>query len=478
MAVLEQVQQPDQKALALAAIAGRLTAQQPQQASQSYAAAIDLARSAQTPNAVTAQVALRYVETGGLVATAAETIQAIDDPMVRIPALGAIALAYAKAGQDDLSQTLLNQAVEQLDTLSNDSDRTTVRQQLIDQAIQQGRYDYALAVAQTIQLEETTPFQQVDALTYLATQAIAANRYDAALEVTRQIPPSFVDGRSQLLQIARGLAQTGEFDLAQAIAQEESTDPGFQAKVAAVVAAQVLLVAGQIDPATVLFDQAAQLASEIDYPPTRAETYTAIALEHFRANQPDDAARLLNQAITTVQSVEDSALRPVLLRTIAEQLIFANQYQAAIQVAEAIPDPAERQLKLNEAIEKAVAAGDSATVLAALERLDDPIAETRWLIALADLAIQSDDPSQAANMLAQALQMARTVPGAESQTIVVRGGDDPLIVDDDQDRGSFLSAIALRYAQIGQISPARQIAATLEDPAVQQQLTQRLSCYR
>lgn len=478
IAVLEHVQQPDQKAIAIATIAGRLTAQQPEQAEQYYAEAIALAKLTQNPNGVMAQLTLRYIETGGLVAIGEDTIQSIADPAVQVPALGAIALSYAKAGQEDLSQTFLTQAIELLATLPNESDRTTIRQQLMDQAIQQGRYDYALTIAQTIQSEETTSFQRVDALAYLATQAIAADRYDAALEVTRQIPPSFVDGRSQLLQIARGLAEAGEFDRAQAIAQEESVDPGFQAKVAAVVAAQVLLVAGQIDPATALFDQAAQLASEISDSQTRAETYAAIAVERLRANQPDDATRLLNQAITTAQSVEDPSSRSFLLRTLAEQLIFANQYQAAIQVAEAIPEPSDRIAKLNEAIEKAVAAGDSATVLAALERLDNPVAETRWLVALVDLAIQSGDQSQATTLLAQALQTAQTIPGDESQTIAVRGGEDPLIVDDDQDRGSFLSAIALKYAQIGQISQADQIAQTLEDTAAQQRLTQQINCYR
>lgn len=478
IAVLEQVQQPDQKAIAFATIAGRLTVQQPEQAEQYYADAIALAKSTQNPDGVMAQLTLRYIETGGLVAIGEDTIQSIADPAVQVPALGAIALSYAKAGQEDLSQTFLTQAVELLPTLPNESDRTTIRQQLIDQAIQLGRYDYALIIAQTIQLEETTSFQQVDALTYLATQAIAANRYDAALEIARQVPPSSVEERSRLLlQVARDFAQAGEFDLAQAIA-EEDVDPGFQSKVVAVVAAQVLLVAGQIDPATALFNLAIQLASEISDPQTRAETYTAIAVEHFRANQPDDATQLLNQAIATAQSLEDPSSRSFLLRTMAEQLIFANQYQAAIQVAEAIPEPSDRIAKLNEAIEKAVAAGDSATVLAALERLDNPVAKTRWLVALADLAIQSDEQTPAANLLAQALQTAQTIPGDESQTIVLRGGEDPLIVDDNQDRGSFLSAIALKYAQIGQISQARQVAEILEDTAAQQQLTQQINCYR
>ena len=477
--LLQPIQQLDQKATALAAIAGRATTQQPQRANQLYAQAVATARSTQNANEVMANVALRYIETGGLVATADETIQAIADPVVQAPALGAIALSYAKAGQEDRSAARLTQAIEKLGRISEAGNRNRARQQLIDQTTQSGRYDYALKIAQTIQVGEEVPADRVDVLTQIAERAIAANRYDAALEVTRQIPPSFADWRNRLFpKIARGLAQAGEFDRAQTVAQEQSIDPGFQPKILAVVAAQILLVAGQIDPATALFNQATQLASAIAYPPTRAETFAAIAIEYFRANQSDDATQLLNRTIATAQSIKDSSSRSVLLRTIAEQLTFANQYRAAIQVTEAIPDASERLAKLNEAIEKAVNAGDATTVLAVLNRLDNPILKTRWLLALADRSIQSGDQAQAANVLKQAFQLARTIPGDESKTVNVRGGENPLVGEDDQDRGSFLTAIALKYAQIGQVSQARQIAQTLKNTTIRQQLIQQINCYR
>jgi tetratricopeptide (TPR) repeat protein len=447
--VLKTVQQPDRRAVALAAIAGRLTAQQAQRANSLYAEAVSTARSTQNANQVIASVGLRYVEAGGLVATADETIQAIADPVVQAPTLGAIALSYAKAGQKDRSEARLTQAIGVLEKISEEGSRNRARQQLIEQATESGRYDYALKIAQTIQSGEESQVQRVDALTQIAERAIAANRYDAALDVSRQIPPSFADWRNRLFpKIARGLAQAGEFDRAQTIAQEQSDDPGFQPKILAIVAAQVLLVAGQIDPATALFNQATELANAIEHPPTKAETLVAIAIEYFRANQSDDAIQRLNSAIATAQSIKDPSSRSILLRSLAEQLVFANQYQAAIQVAEAIPDASERLAKLSEAIEKAVNAGDSTTVLAVLDRLNNPILKTRWLIAFADRSIRSGEQTQAANLLNQAFQSARTIPGNESQTVKVRGGELPLVGENDQDRGSFLAAIALKYAQI------------------------------
>jgi len=473
--LLRTVQSADRKAPLLATIAGRLTASQPDRARQLYAEAVSIARSTQNAQVVVT-VAARYVEAGGLVAVADETVQAIDDAFVKAPALGTIALFYAKAGQGDRAEALLTQA---LATLTEVSNRNSATQQLIDQAIESGRYDYALQIAQTIQAGEEIPFDRAEVLAQMAERAIAANRYEAALEITRQIPPNFIDLRNRLFpQIARGLAQAGEFDRAQAIAQEPSSDPSFQPRILAIVAAQILLVAGQIDPATALFNQATELANAIDYPPTKAETLAAIASEYLRINFTADATPLLNQTIATVQLIEDPSWQATLLRTIAERLTYDNQYRAAIQIAEAIPEPSERLSKLSEAIEKAVNAGDFTTAVAVLDRLNNPVLKTRWLVIVADRYRQLGDRTQAANILNQAFQTARTIPGAESQTVNGRGGENPLVGEDDQDRGSSLEAIALKYAQIGQVSQALQVAQVLENRTVRQQLVQRIGCYR
>jgi hypothetical protein len=79
--------------------------------------------------------------------------------------------------------------------------------------------------------------------------------------------------------------------------------------------------------------------------------------------------------------------------------------------------------------------------------------------------------------LAQAFQIAQTIPGEESQTINVRGGENPLSVEDEQDRGTLLAAIALKYAQIAQEQQSLQVAQALQDPAGRNALILRLRCY-
>ncbi|MBD0269420.1 MAG: hypothetical protein ICV77_14150 [Cyanobacteria bacterium Co-bin8] len=475
LAVLPAFKQPEQKALALATIAGRLTAQQPEQSAQLYAEAIAAAKSAQNATQVMVSVAVRYATTGGLVAIADETLLTITDPLVKAPALGAIALQYGKVGQDDLAAARLTQATETLGAIPEDWSRNRTRQQLIDQAAQLGRYDYALQIVNTIQPGEDVPFDRADALTLLAERALAEGRYDAALQVTEQIPPTFVSSRNHLfLQIAAGFVNSGQLDRALEVANQENPDTGFRPRTLAVIASQVR----PPEQAALLFAQAAQLANTIDSVYVRIEVLGAIAKAHLDAGQSVPSTQLLNQAIAASQEVSDASGRSSSLRAIAEHLIFANHYLAAIQVAEAIPEESERLAKLNEAMEKAIAVRDVATVLTVLERLEEPILKTRWQIAAADTFSQLDQPNSAAEVLNQALQTARTIPGEEAQTITLPGEENPPIVDDEQDRGSFLSAIALKYAQLGQVSQAQQIAQSLESPALQQQLRQQISCYR
>lgn len=476
--VVQTIQQAEPKAANLAAIAGRLTAQQPQRAAKLYAEAVSIARSMGDANQLLAYIAQRYVETGGLVATADQTIQAIADPLVQAPALGSIALFQAKAGQENLAEARLTEAITTLERISDPTGRSNVTRQLIDQAVQLGRYDYALKVAATIQAGEETPFDRVDMLTRIADQAIVAKRYDAALQITEQIPPSFVSWRDRLfLQIARGLTQTGELDQALAIAEQENLDPSFRPRILAVIAAQVQKL-GQTERATQLFGQATQLTNQIDDPVAKTETLGAIAEAYLSAEQREPATQSLKQAIAAAQAIRDPLNRSYTLRRVVEQLTLNNYYQAAIQVVEAIPEDSERLPKLNEVIEKATNAGDFTTSLAVLGRLEDPVVKSRWLITLADRSMVAGEQTQAVDLLNQAVQTVRTIPGDESKMVTVRGGENPLIVEDDQDRGSFLAAIALKYAQLNQLSQAQKVAQTLENATTRQQLLQQLDCYR
>lgn len=476
--LLQTLSQADQKATALATLAGRSIALQPQQAERLYAQAVTTARSTPNVNEVIANVALRYVEAGGFVATADETIQTIVDPVAKAPALGEIALFYAKAGQNNQAEARLTEAIRVLDTISEADIRNTTRQQLIDRATQGGRYDYALRITQTIQPQEKVPIDRVEVQAQIAERAIAANRYDAALQIIQQIPPSFASWRDRLLPpILKELVRTQAFDQALEIAQQKNPDSSFQPRMLAIIAAQAKQ-SGRAERATPLFNQAIQLANQIDDASTRSGTLGAISQAYLTTGQLEQATRLLNQTTTVAQAISDLSTRSYTLRSIAEQLTFANQYQAAIQVAEAIPDLSERLAKLNEAMEKAINARNFAPILTTLSRLDDPVFKARWFLAVADRYIQMRESKQAANVLNQALQVTRTIPGDESKTSTVRGGENPLVVDDNEDRGSFLMAIALKYARIGQVSQARQIVQTLQDAAIRQQLMQRINCYR
>ncbi|MBD2106774.1 hypothetical protein [Nodosilinea sp. FACHB-13] len=487
VAIALDIPADDQRAIILGAIAGRYAgARQPDRAAELLGQALEISARTRTTVSEREQAAVaiivRYAAAGQR-DDALRFVGDFDDPTAKATGYGAIALLYAEAGQTERAQAALTQAVQNIAAIADISSRNLVRQQLIDQAVQSGYYDLALQVVQTVDLAEepeqtSVSYSRAQDLTQLANQAIAANRYDDALKIAQAISPTYVEWRDRLfLQIARGFAEAGEFDRAQAIAQE-NVDPGFQAQVFAVVAAQVQLVVQQIDPATELFNQSVQLANTIDSAAEKAEVLRAIADEHFRANQPEAATQLLNQAVELVKTIEDEESRLSTLQAISAQFSAAKQHQAAIQVTDAILDaPVRRSAAIAEAIAAAIEGGDLSTALATLNRLDDPATKTTLLLKIADRYTQLGQRSQAASSLAQAFQIAQTIPGEESQTINVRGGENPLSVEDEQDRGSLLAAIALKYAQIGQEQQSLQVAQALQDPAGRNALILRLRCY-
>ncbi|MBD1918085.1 hypothetical protein [Phormidium sp. FACHB-77] len=481
----------DQRAIILGAIAGRYAeARQPDRAAELLGQALEIsARTRTTSEREQAAVAVivRYAAVwqidDALRVHALRLLGDFDDPTAKATGYGAIALLYAEIGQTERAQATLTQAVQNIAAIADLSSRNLVRRQLIDQAVQSERYDLALQVVQTVSLAEETEeaftgYDRAQDIIQLANQAIAANRYDDALKITQAIPPNYVEWRDRLfLQIARGFAEAGDFDRAQAMAQQ-NVDPGFQAQVFAVVAAQIQLVAQQVDSATELFNQSVQLANTVDSAAVKAEVLRAIATERFRANQPEAATQLLNQAVELVKTIEDEESRLSTLQAISAQFSAANQHQAAIQVTDAILDaPVRRAAAIADAIAAAIEGGDISTALATLNRLDDPATKTTLLLKIADRYTQLGQRSQAASSLAQAFQIAQTIPGEESQTVNVRGGENPLTVEDEQDRGSLLAAIALKYAQIGQEQQSLQVAQALQDPAGRDALMLRLRCY-
>lgn len=235
-----------------------------------------------------------------------------------------VAIAYADAGQDDRAKATMAQA---LTTLAEIPESYEVLYQLIEPAAERERYDYIGQIAQAIQSDAASSYDLTDGLQTISEQAILANRYDQALELARQIPSDFLYERSPLfLGIARGLAQAGAFDRAEAIAQEESSETGFQSKILAIVAAQMLLNEQPDEPATALFDRAIQLANELEYPEAKAQTLAKIAVERLRANQPNEAAQLLNQAIAVAQTIEDTSIT----------ILFARINHATVDVSRRI----------------------------------------------------------------------------------------------------------------------------------------------
>jgi hypothetical protein len=113
--------------------------------------------------------------------------------------------------------------------------------------------------------------------------------------------------------------------------------------------------------------------------------------------------------------------------------------------------------------------------LPAIEQLTVPNNKTQLLLASAQRYGELQQVDKALPFLAQAFQLAQTIPGEESE--VMRFGTDGLtVVDREDDRGSLLEAIALQYAHFKQFDQAFKVANTLQGKQLREQAIGGIKC--
>ena len=361
------------------------------------------------------------------------------------------------------------------DTVTNDpTQKADARTEIIRSFMEAKRFDFAFPVAQAIEDE----FAKADTLRDIAVQAADAGQNDLALQQVQAIETKFVDNRNLVLRrVALSYTKAGLYDKAIQVARTLDSRTPDQARTLAAIASQSFK-AGQTQRASTIFNQALQSAKIIEYPNSQVEALGAVALEYANAQQLKQASEIISQAIKVAQTIKDTSLQASGLRTISEQLLVAQHYDLALLVAQAMKEPSERSSILQGILQQSMEAGNYTTAYQTITFLQTPEEKSRWLIALARKYNQAGNTTQTSQILKQVLPITRSISDPESKTLVFGNPPDVTVVDDDADRGSFLEAIALEYAKIGQNSQAQQVAQLLENNPTRTRLTQRLACYQ
>lgn len=424
---------------------------------------------------VLAEVALqvaRSTSTRESINAALPIVDRIEDARSKAQTLVNLA---ALAPDDTQANELVNQALITAEQIEDINLRGIIINTVIEDYLFAEEFAIALQVTQS--LTEADSFaDKYSVLGRIAQQAARAGELEIALAATDSIPATWIDYRNQGFQaVAVGYARAGQNDRAMQLVSriDNYGSLPYQVRTLAALAEQAHLKADS-SRAEALLQQALQIANQLETSGQQADGLTAVAIGYAQLGQLDRAAQLRAQALQAVQSSPDPYDQAYQLRQIVEQYVAAQQYEFAIEAAQAIPEPGEQSRTLNNVATQLIEVQQPDTALQAAAALAQPEEKARFLVDVANLYIARGQLTEVNQVLTQALETANTIPGEESRLIQVR---EDLTVDDPTDRGSLVEAIALKYAAIGNLTQARQIAQTLQTPSLRDQVLQQLACY-
>jgi tetratricopeptide (TPR) repeat protein len=206
----------------------------------------------------------------------------------------------------------------------------------------------------------------------------------------------------------------------------------------------------------------------------KPQALAAIAVVYAQMGQAETTRQLLEQVIKHDVNMSDPAIAPPSDNPFAV-FMEAQQYVGALQIAQGTKDSGIRESRLQGSATALLKQNRFDLVLPVVEQITVPNNKTQLLLATAQRYGELQQVDKALPLLAQAFQVAQTIPGEESE--VMRFGTDGLtVVDREDDRGSLLNAIALQYAQFKQFDQAFKVANTLQGKQLREQAIGRIQC--
>jgi hypothetical protein len=420
------------------------------------------------------EVIIKYAQTGQPDAAGELVPKITSDGYAKARAIGAIALSYAKAGQQAKASQALSQTLATIAATSDAYQKLDARREAISNFVEAKRFDLASLVAQPIEDE----FTRADTLRDIAVQAADAGQTDLAVQMVQVIGTELFGYTNAVLhRVALAHAKALQYNKALQLARTLDRRTVYPAKALAAIATR-LFKARQFQRASGLFTLSVQAANAIEDTNAKISALAAVALEYANTQQVKQAKQTVSQAVQVAQTIVEANLQSIALQITAEQFIETQHYSLALLVAQAMKAEYERGSIIEAIFVRSMQEEQHTKAYQVVKSLLTAEQKARWLIAIARQYIRAGNTQGASQLLAQAVQVTRTISGPESKTFVFGTEPDLTVVEDDSDRGSFLEAIALEYAKAGKYAQAQQVAKRLEDHATRTRLNQRLACYQ
>ena len=457
--------------------------------------------------------------------------QSISAPTQRILAFEKLAIAYQNANQPTKADRLIGQAQQLAETDNSLPNREFVLKGLAETYLQLGQRDAALQIAKNSltfwQLEvmrsvmtafrqagqndvveswlseqlsnvETTSeyWEQQSNLTGLVSQAIATQQFEWISKEWSRIAAInsgawLYDG--QMVEAATAYASTGQTEQAAAWVKQLplATRPVLRVQSLAAIALNAYR-SGQTDSANSLMEETLQsvdaLVADYQSQPLdhleeasqiKSGAFTALAVVYSQMGQTDLMSQLLQEVGKTDKSITNpyiggSSEQPF------EVFWDAKQYVGALQIAQATSAESTegkdvRDSRLRVSASSLLQQDRFDLALPVVDQLTQDSSKILLLLAIAQRYGELRQTDIALPFVDKAFQLAQTIPGEESQ-FDYAGADGTTEIPIESDRGSFLEAIALQYAQLKQSDRAVQVANRLQEASLRQQVLQAVRC--
>jgi tetratricopeptide (TPR) repeat protein len=307
----------------------------------------------------------------------------------------------------------LSQTLATIAATSDDYQKSDARREAIDNFVKAKRFDLASLVAQPIEDE----FARAETLRDIAVQAADAGQSDLAVQMVQLFETKLFGYTNAVLhRVALAHAKAGQYDKALQVARTLDNRTVYPAKALAAIATR-LFKAGQSQRASELFTQAVQAANAIEDINAKISALGAVALEYANTKQLKQASQTVSQAVQVAQTIEEANLQSAALRLTAEDFIWAQHYDLAFQVAQAMKEEYERSSIVEAILVRSMQEEQHAKAYQLINSLLTPEQKARWLIAIARQYIQMGNTQGASELLAQALQVTRSVKAHSNSPI-------------------------------------------------------------
>ncbi|MBW4562807.1 MAG: hypothetical protein KME32_16985 [Mojavia pulchra JT2-VF2] len=414
---------------------------------------------------------IQTYQTSGQLTIALNAAQRITLDEPKALALGAIALGYAKANQFQQLQQVLAQLTGLIQSEAAVNPVGYVNN-ILQAAVNAEQYSFAMMVLNTVQnnadfLSKPGWYRQI------VQAPLRSQNFDKALQLAKQIPNDFwpEERNTHLQEVAIAYANAQQWSRANEVLTqiENTTFTPYQVLARAELAA----IAPTPEQFITLIQPAIEQAQALEPIAQKALAFAAIAQAYLRSGNEEQTQSFLQQAIQTVQQVEDEESLGRLFTQITDYLIQQRQYTAALTIAQANSVSYLRESSYDLIFQQALLSYGFYVALQVMELESLPDRQAAKLLAIAKTYAQLQRNEDALVLLDRAFKVAQQIADPESRMIQVSEYTE---VPDESDRAHQYTRLVKLYVALERPDKVQQVIERIQSTTLRDYLQAWIHC--